>query len=258
MSNNWKPPEEQKPIDPNYKPEEFVKSEREQKSQELIDAHKAAPTKQTQKALLEHIEGDNFVSSEDGIKIILLNGPPRAGKDTAVDMAMNHLGKRGSRYRFAAPLKNTIHSMFGFQGVPEEHFSKVKDVPSEIFHGMTPREAYIWLSEQVVKPKFGHDFWSKIAVTMIRQIKRPVILISDCGFVEEAHVLTKAFGKNNVAIVQLFRDGCEFQTANVKDSRSYIEADCSMFKIENNGTVHDLYDNMVKIIDEFAGKNANA
>lgn len=239
--------------EPEHQHEPFIKSDRELLIDQLSKlAHDG--DKEAQKALLQHIEGDQFFSTEAGVKIILLNGPPRSGKDTATDFAMNHLGNKGQRYRFAAPLKNTIHAMFGFAGVQEEHFTHVKDQPNpEMFAAFDPptwRQAYIWLSEKVVKPKFGHDFWSRVAVTSIKQMKKPVVVISDCGFVEEAQVLVQAFGKGNVAIVHLYREGCSFE--GLKDSRSYIDGvDCAKFEVVNNGTVHDLYESMVTVIESF-------
>lgn len=231
---------------------EFDKSEREKKINTLCnaitDAKDDAARHMLGKELLQHIEGEEYFSTDDAIKIILFNGPPRSGKDTASDFAMNILGNDAAKYRFAAPLKNAVHSMFGFKDVSEEHFNSVKDVPNDAFYGLTPRQAYIWLSESVVKPKFGHDFWANVAVTSIKQLRRPVVVVSDCGFVEEANVLIKAFGKRNVAIVHLERSGTSF----ANDSRSYIDVEgCAKYKIVNDGTVHDLYDIVAHMIQDF-------
>lgn len=231
---------------------EFEKSEREKKINALCDAigdTKDEDARHTLgKELLQEIEGEEYFSTDDAIKVILFNGPPRSGKDTASDFAMNILGNKGAKHRFAGPLKNAIHSMFGFADAKEEHFNSVKDVSQDAFHGMTPRQAYIWMSEEVVKPKFGHDFWANVAVTSLKQLRRPVVVISDCGFVEEANVLTKAFGKKNVAIAHLKRHGTSF----ANDSRSYIElAGCPLYEINNDGSVHDLYDIVAHMIEDF-------
>lgn len=233
--------------------EPFIKSEREHKINALCDfisgAIPGVERDMASSKLLQEIEGEQFFSTDESIKVILFNGPPRSGKDTASDFAMDILGNRGAKHRFAAPLKNAVHAMFGFADVKEEHFNSVKDVPQDTFHGMTPRQAYIWMSEEVVKPKFGHDFWANVAVTSLKQLRRPVVVISDCGFVEEANVLTKAFGKKNVAIVHLKRLGTSF----ANDSRSYIElAGCPLYEIINDGSVSDLYDIVAHIIDDFS------
>jgi hypothetical protein len=233
---------------------DYPKSEREQKTQELMNALEACVTPEqkakAQKALLAHIEGEKFFSVAEGVKVVLFNGPPRSGKDTAADFAMQILQNLGAKYRFAEPLKNATHAMFGYADVKVEHFNSVKDTPLEAFHNMTPRQAYIWLSEDVVKPKFGHDFWANVAVTSIKQLKKPVVVISDCGFVEEAKALIEAFGKNSVAIVQLERTGTDFS----KDSRNYISVEgVPLYKITNDGTVHEFYEAIEKMLNEFTG-----
>lgn len=183
-------------------------------------------------------------------KIILFNGPPRSGKDTATDFAMKHLGKRGIHYRFAAPLKDATHALFGLK-VSREHFDQCKNVPSVLFQGMSPREAYIWMSEEVVKPKFGRDFFAKVAVHSIAEriieSKKTdgIVVISDCGFAEEVELLIEVFGQENVTVVHLKREGTDF----TNDSRNYIFADCKTYKIDNNGSLSDLKNKVKDILE---------
>ena len=253
-----------KEIDPNFKHDDFIKTDREKETSRLIDNLEAADTpegkKAVQKQLLKHIEGENYFSEADGIKIILFNGPPRSGKDTVADFAMQHLGKRATKYRFAAPLKDGVHALFGFGGVDTEFFNKSKDQPTEVFKGLfgdkeinTPREAYILMSENFLKPVFGEDFFARVAVRNLKNIRKPVVVISDCGFDVEVSKLVEAFGEKNVALVHLYREGCAFKTEGVKDSRAYVtDIECEKFTIGNDGSVHDLYDSVVKILDTFA------
>lgn len=185
------------------------------------------------------------------VKIILFNGPPRSGKDTCTTMALDHLGKSAVHYRFAAPLKDAVHGLFGMGNVKQEAFDFVKNDPSEMLMGMSPREAYIWMSEEVVKPKFGRDFFAGVAVNAIKNIADDkTVVISDCGFDEEVRKLIKAFGVYNVAIVYVKREGCSF----AKDSRDYVtDVVCRQFGIENNGSYGDLNKQVIKILNEFIG-----
>jgi len=182
-------------------------------------------------------------------KIILFNGPPRSGKDTATGMALEYLGKRAVHYRFAAPLKDAIHGLFGMGGVKHEHFDMVKNDPSDIFFGMTPRNAYIWLSEEVAKPKFGSDFFARVAVNAIRNLSEDrTIVISDCGFNEEVEALRKEFGSENILVIYLEREGTDFS----KDSRSYISAPlCKTCSIVNNGSYSQLNEKVIRCIEPF-------
>ena len=187
-------------------------------------------------------------------KIILFNGPPRSGKDTATDFAMKHLGKRGVHYRFAAPLKDATHALFGLK-VSREHFDQCKNVPSELFLGMSPREAYIWMSEGAVKPKFGKDFFAKIAVHIISERivssgkSDGVVVVSDCGFAEEVDAIVDTFGAENVAVVHIKRPGTDF----ANDSRSYItNVDCQKYLIHNNGGLGDFKDQVIATVKAIA------
>lgn len=190
-------------------------------------------------------------------KIVLFNGPPSSGKDTASDFTMAWLkqsGKNGIHYRFAAPLKDATHALFGLK-VGREHFNECKNVPSSLFLGMSPRQAYIWMSEEAVKPKFGKDFFAKVAVHLISERivasgkSDGVIVVSDCGFAEEVDALIEAFGAENVAVVHLKRSGTDY----TNDSRSYIEnVDCKKYLIHNNGGLADFKDQVIATVKAIA------
>lgn len=182
-------------------------------------------------------------------KIILFNGPPRSGKDAATKFALDYFGKRGVHLRFAAPLKDAVHGLFGMPGIMIEHFDGIKDQSSSLFFGMSPREAYIWLSESAVKPRFGNDFFAKVMVNRIRTITYPgTVIISDCGFREEVDELIKAFGKENVAIIYLKRKGTSFEG----DSRDYVtHVECEQYAVTNDGSLIEFNDNIKKILREF-------
>lgn len=192
--------------------------------------------------------------SEGVKKIVLFNGPPRCGKDTATDIAISILGHtKAGRYRFAAPLKDAVHALFGMAGIMVEYFDGAKEAPQDSLFGMTPRDAYIWLSEEVAKPKFGSDFFARISVTSINRVfgKGPYgeyasVVVSDCGFQSEIDTLSNAFGAENIILVRLHRVGRSF----AGDSRSYIEHSNSI-DLENDGTMGELRDRLTKILEEF-------
>lgn len=192
-------------------------------------------------------------------KIILFNGPPRSGKDTATQFALDCIngwgsmpfGIMGFTYRMASPLKDAVHAMFGMPRIPEEHFDGVKDAAQDCFMGMSPREAYIWISEEVVKPKFGRDFWSKIAVNRIRGIfgdkSDTVVVISDCGFQEEVNILIDAFSADSISVVHMYRYGCSF----FGDSRNYVKHPNDkerVFGVWNSGTKEDLKEEIYQLV----------
>lgn len=182
------------------------------------------------------------------MKLILFNGPPRSGKDTSTAIMLKGLGLKAFHYRFASPLKNAVHALFGLAGIPEEAFTNNKDERLDAFCDMTPRQAYIWMSEEVAKPKFGKNFFAKVAVTEIKAklsvMKDPHLtaVISDCGFQQEVDVLIAEFGKENVHIIHIHRMGCDYKN----DSRGYIKHPdlTNMHFLRNDGTLEHLRDDI--------------
>lgn len=181
-------------------------------------------------------------------KIILFNGAPRSGKDTAATIASEILNNELFVHKFAAPLKKAVHEMFGFTGVPTDYFEDVKDMPNGALYNMTPRQAYIWLSEEIIKPKFGKQFFGHSAVNAIRTQSQEIVVMSDCGFNEEVAPLVDAFGAENVAVVHIFRAGTSFKD----DSRNYIDKTGGKFyTIINNGTLSELRDRVEEVVINF-------
>ena len=158
-------------------------------------------------------------------KAILFNGPPRSGKDTAGD-AVRSAFTGTMKVKFSDPLKDGVHGLYGFHGVSVDYFEDTKDLEQEDLLGYTPRQAYIDLSENYVKPCHGKDAFGKIATRrMARKIEEiedrfdPIFVVPDLGFVEEAIPVRDLLGAENVLTLQLFREGKTF----AGDSRNYVD-----------------------------------
>ena len=154
--------------------------------------------------------------------VILFNGPPGAGKDTALS-AYEAFGRRFNteKRKFAESVKIGTHALFGLfnergQPYPSGTFESVKNEPRPEFWGMSPRAAYIWYSEEIMKPKWGPGVFGRIEAQKL--IKGRIHLFSDSGFAPEAEEVAKIAGKNNMLLVRLYRNGHTFKG----DSRSYI------------------------------------
>jgi len=181
-------------------------------------------------------------------KIFLFNGPPGSGKDTAAAMMGKTLTAHQvdySVYSFAAPLKRATHALFGVNA-PEKAFEGTKDSPTDEFLGLSPREAYIKLSEEAVKPVWGNDFFANVAVSVIGRMKCHVV-ITDCGFQNELDVLADKLSTHRVILLKMFRNGHDY----VRDSRSYVEMDpASTYHVHNNGSLTDLQEEINVILKE--------
>ena len=174
--------------------------------------------------------------------IFLFNGPPRSGKDTAVDYCYNHpscAAGIGMPEKFARPLKRAFAATFNTRYDPvtgsqktnwgydyEAHKDEI--IP---FLGCSYRQWQIDYSEKYMKPMYGVDIFGRLLVDRLRNIVPPcspadehppeVIptqYISDSGFAEEAIYLAREFGEENVLLVRCHRPGCDF----TGDSRSYL------------------------------------
>lgn len=148
-------------------------------------------------------------------KVILLNGPPRAGKDTAGDYLVSQLA--GSKLKFSDPVKGGTHAAYELD-VPTDHFEDVKDQRLPEFFGYTPRSCYIDHSERYMKPKHGKDIFGQLFVRRMIRSDDEIIIVPDSGFVEEAAPVLDEVGPDNVMVVRIHRDGKSF----AGDSRSYI------------------------------------
>ena len=176
--------------------------------------------------------------SENTKRIILFNGPPGCGKDTAAKIINLHIPNLVYQYKMALPLKEACHKLLGLQGSLED-LEPLKEVPIKFLvqdsynlfpnqpkeklvnaNGeMTLRQFYIHISENVMKPMFGIDIFGKLAVENLRQCHQAVATVSDTGFVDEALPIIDYFGPDHVMLVRLHRPGKTF----AGDSRGYVE-----------------------------------
>lgn len=177
-------------------------------------------------------------------KCIFLNGPPRVGKDAAAKLVMNQL-KDCYHFKFAKPLKDAVHAAFGLS-IPTNGLESVKDEPQEYLGGLTPRQAYIGLSEDYLKPNYGSDHFGKAAANHLKNSGNTDVVISDCGFLDELEPVIALFKPENCLIIRLHRDGCDFSN----DSRSYVyHPDVASADIDNNGTLEDLDKKIAYVIN---------
>lgn len=173
--------------------------------------------------------------------ILILNGPPRSGKDAAatyLETTHNYF-----HLKFAQTLKDFTHRLYKLN-VNSEYFNDTKDQVLEEFYGITPRQAYIQMSEAYIKPLYGTGFFSKKLVEKIEYTERVtrnfnnMYVISDGGFPEEISFLRELLPSACIYVVRVHREGCNFDN----DSRNYLTDDflksqeMNLRVLENNST----------------------
>jgi hypothetical protein len=159
-------------------------------------------------------------------RLVLFNGPPRSGKDTAVE-CFQDIDWDISSFKFAQPLHDNAR-MTIFPLVGENRYMYYsEEAKNEIILelGVSYRDFCIKLSEEYYKPNFGKDIFGRIQAGYIKHIiestqwERNIFACSDSGFVDEVRPVIEVIGAENVMLVHLYRDGCSF----IGDSRNYVD-----------------------------------
>lgn len=173
-------------------------------------------------------------------KIIILNAPPNAGKDTVADYLVENRGML--KASFKKRLMEVAATIAGVSVEKIEHLNsrELKEVQHPEFSGKTTRQFLIYVSEKVIKPNFGQNYFGYAALSNINlaQMQKQGYVFSDGGFPMEAQVFGKAIpNKNVVHVLRFSREGCSFDG----DSRSYLQAGIENVTVspilENNSTL---------------------
>lgn len=170
------------------------------------------------------------------IKILILNGPPRSGKDTAFKGIKEAYDDKIERIKFATPVKEACHVLLGNE-YGEDEFEDEKDTPSPYFFNVSPRKFYIELAEHV-KKVFTQEFFGYVFLRRYRwkgyEQRDSILIVSDCGFNEELEPLKRFFDPTELCLVRIHREGKDYS----KDSRGYIrnavDKEYDVFNVEGN------------------------
>lgn len=182
-------------------------------------------------------------------KLVLFNGPPRSGKDTAADYLVET--RNAYSFKFSAPVKAAIKATFDLHEEEVEYIESIKSEPTTIFNGLSYRQAQISFSEDWLKPTFGQEIFGRLAAQRLRKAIRQgpdqsLYVSSDSGFASEAYPVIKVFGPENVLLVRVFRDGCDF----TGDSRSYLDLKgVSTVTLTNCASLKEYRRSVVELID---------
>lgn len=173
--------------------------------------------------------------------LTILNGPPGSGKDHIADalvLERPYLIK----VEFKEKIKEIVMVLFGL--TEEEHDlyyqRENKELPQEKLGGRSIRQAYIFVSEVVIKPNFGKDYFGHAVASKLQPGKE--YICSDGGFIEE--ILPCKERCKQLNIVHLFAEGCDFEESG--DSRRYIVIEDQ--KVVTHKVINDFTDNPIQEI----------
>lgn len=172
------------------------------------------------------------------MKIILISGKARSGKDTAAIMMCKELRKRGQRVlitHYADLLRHICRSFFGWGGVKDEE----------------GRSLLQYVGTDVIRKK-NPDMWVDFIVQILNYFpdKWDYVIIPDCRFPNEITGMANA--GHDVTCLKISRPDTGILTDAQKEHPSetaldgYIP-DCS---IENDGTLEELEEKIKNFIGE--------
>lgn len=162
------------------------------------------------------------MSNDNPTRVVVLNGPPNSGKDTLADYMCHKYREAGEVAERRAFKDGLIELAAKLMLVDEDWFRKVcadrdqKERAQAQLGGLSPRQALIFVSEDVVKPKMGDQYFGSYMAQNLT--KGAIHFVSDGGFVRELVPIMDKLGRDNLLVVHLHREGCTFEG----DSRDYV------------------------------------
>ena len=173
--------------------------------------------------------------------IIILNGPPNSGKDTAAEFIVKMLSQV-NHAKLSRPLKSAVNNIFDLQPGTLKFFQEDSDLKSPFLLGSTYRQAQIDIF-RMLQGKYGADILAKLFIRYAKKnIAAKHIVLSDCGRTIEASALVEHFGPSNIALIKLMRPDHDFRA----DIREYVDITCDKKAVIDNKHDLDIFETQVK------------
>lgn len=206
--------------------------------------------------------------------VVLLNGAPFSGKDTASNILLELFGE-GKQLNFKDALYRETAKFFGIDltdFIKAATNRDTKDSPSSnLFNpaanifirfllmllsfirpvGFSPRQALIHVSENIIKPEFGKAFFGNQLAMSIADSIEDFFFVADSGFIDEIKPLIES--GYDVKVIRIHRTGCTFEG----DSRKLLtneeldELGVDVVDLSNNGTLEELKENLLELATGF-------
>lgn len=217
-----------------------------------IKAEKTADEKATETT--KHFK----IKKLDKPLVVMFNGPPRSGKDSACEIIMEHFPEVHYAYFKEVLYKESAKILgldFNFWASVCQN-GDLKDKPmltmtaGETGAVMTPRDILIYLAEKVLKPKHGKDFIARETANTIAELiqlqreksnEEAVIVVPDLGFDYEIDTVRKMLPDAHVISVAVYRPGFTFKG----DSRNYVKG--LNFGLHNTENYEDLKHKVLRL-----------
>ena len=147
-------------------------------------------------------------------QVVIFNAPPNAGKDFICNYLMENYFC--NKAEFKGKLRELVKTIYGLTGEQVEwlELRENKELPQEVLGGLSYREAMIDVSERLIKPHYGKDYFAKALLNEL--VEFTINVVSDGGFIEEVEYL--ADNCCDVYVIRIHSSECDFEG----DSRAYL------------------------------------
>ncbi len=206
-------------------------------------------------------------------KIVLWNSPKSLGKDTAIEYLEDWCGIPLVRREAKGKLHTLVQEFFCVS--PERYWEiyndrELKETPLEEFSlrfywedeykhlskvlgyditcydittdrlWLSVREAMIYVSEVICKPRFGENYFGVARAKAIQD--NEIAVDGSTGFESELPPLIERLGQENILLIRVHREGATFEG----DSRRYIPDGV----ITNTVDVNSVYGELTEYLEE--------
>lgn len=151
--------------------------------------------------------------------LVVFNAPPNAGKDYICDYLVDKY--HYNKVEFKKALRDLVKIIYSLTDEKLEWYyqRENKEKYFDELGGKSIRECFIEVSEHLIKPFYGKEWFGEKLVDRLNPIT--VNVASDGGFPEEIEAVAKQIGEDNILIIQIYADECSFEN----DSRKYLDID---------------------------------
>lgn len=169
-------------------------------------------------------------------KIVLFNAPKNVGKDMICDFLVGEF-ENSEKFEFKKHLVRLCKIIYSISDDDWDKYSSREYKEVKMFNGKSIRDILIEVSEEVIKPKYGRDYFGILTGKDIENSGSEYFFGSDCGFYEEVEAAAMDVVTSQVPLLfRIFKDGHDFSG----DSRGYIDKEkaSKFFKVVDIENVH--------------------
>jgi hypothetical protein len=181
-------------------------------------------------------------------KVVVFNGPPRSGKDTLAAFIRGATQAKPMEFK-----RKLIELALMISGVSssdwEFWYQEDKEQPRNDLGGHSCRSFLIMVSEEMIKPHMGSDYFGLAAANELEMyLPGHGVVFTDSGFPAELQCVVNVVGAENVIVVQLMRDGTDFSG----DSRVYLSPrdfpEVTFLSQNNNGPAEEVAAGLMELL----------